>query len=103
LQGVKSALEKGQTKILEPAGVIWDQISEIWLQKGQPGIPGVGFADCREGAICKVRFSTCNYIILEQKWELWWGSSCWDDVAIRQVFAQAPSAYIRKRWSTRCR
>jgi len=26
----QSFLEKGQTKILGPASVIWDQISEIW-------------------------------------------------------------------------
>jgi len=32
----QSILEKGQTKILGPASVIWDQIS----QKGQPGNPG---------------------------------------------------------------
>jgi len=29
LQGAKSILEKGQTKMLWPASVIWDQISEI--------------------------------------------------------------------------
>ena len=34
-------LEKGQTKILGPISVIWDQISEIWPQKGQPGNPGI--------------------------------------------------------------
>jgi len=34
LQGAKSVLEKGQTKILGPTSVIWDQISEIWPQKG---------------------------------------------------------------------
>jgi len=28
---------KGQTKILGPPSAIWHQISEIWLQKGQPG------------------------------------------------------------------
>ena len=39
LQGAKSILEKGQTKILGPASVIWDQISEIWPRKGQPGNP----------------------------------------------------------------
>jgi len=31
--------KKSQTKILEPASVIWDQIAEIWPQKGQPGNP----------------------------------------------------------------
>jgi len=41
-----------------------------------------------EGAIWKICVSTCNYIILEQKCELWWGSSCWDGVAIRQVLPQ---------------
>jgi len=30
---------KSQTKIFGPASVIWDQISEIWSQKGQPGNP----------------------------------------------------------------
>jgi len=40
LQGAKSILEKGQTKILGTASVIWDQISEIWPQKGQHGNPG---------------------------------------------------------------
>jgi len=39
LQGTKSIFEKGQTKILGPASVIWDQISEIWPKKGQPGNP----------------------------------------------------------------
>jgi len=28
-------------KILGPASVIWDQISEIWPQKGQPGNHGL--------------------------------------------------------------
>jgi len=28
---------KGQTKILGPTSVIWNQIYEIWPQKGQPG------------------------------------------------------------------
>ena len=32
---------KGQTNFLGPASVIWDQISEIWPQKGQPGNPGL--------------------------------------------------------------
>jgi len=40
LEGDKSNLEKGQTKILGPTSVIWDQIYEIWPQKGQPGNPG---------------------------------------------------------------
>ena len=45
LQGIKSILEKGQkepkgqTKTLGPASVVWDQISEIWPQKGQSGNP----------------------------------------------------------------
>jgi len=30
---------KGQTKILGPASVIWDKISQMWPQKGQPGNP----------------------------------------------------------------
>jgi len=30
---------KGQSKILGPASVICDHISEIWPQKGQPGNP----------------------------------------------------------------
>jgi len=30
---------KGQTKILWPASVIWNQISDIWPQKGQPDNP----------------------------------------------------------------
>jgi len=30
---------KGQTKILGPASIIWDQIYGIWCQKGQPGNP----------------------------------------------------------------
>jgi len=30
---------KGQTKILGPASIIWDQISKSWPQKGQPGNP----------------------------------------------------------------
>jgi len=30
---------KGQTKVLGPASVIWDQIFEIWSQNGQPGNP----------------------------------------------------------------
>jgi len=34
---------KGQTKILGPPSLIWDQISEIWPQKGQPGNPGCEF------------------------------------------------------------
>jgi len=36
-------LEKGQKKILMPASVIWDQISEICPQKGQPcrGTPDI--------------------------------------------------------------
>jgi len=32
---------KGQTKILEPASVIWYQISKIWPPKSQPGNPVV--------------------------------------------------------------
>ena len=32
---------KGPTKVLGPANVIWDQISEILPQKDQPGNPGV--------------------------------------------------------------
>jgi len=39
LPRIQSILEKGQTKILGPASVIWDQISEILSQKGQPGNP----------------------------------------------------------------
>jgi len=39
LQGAKSILPKGQTKILGPASVTWDQISEMWCQKSQPGNP----------------------------------------------------------------
>jgi len=31
---------KGPNEILRPASVIWDHISETWLQKGQPGNPG---------------------------------------------------------------
>jgi len=31
---------KGQTKMLGSASVIWDQTSQIWPQKGQPGNPG---------------------------------------------------------------
>jgi len=31
--------QKAQTKILGPASVVWDQITEIWHQKGQPGNP----------------------------------------------------------------
>jgi len=30
---------KGQTKIFGPTSAIWNQISEIWPQKGQPGNP----------------------------------------------------------------
>jgi len=30
---------KGQTKILGPASVIWNQNSQIWPQKDQPGNP----------------------------------------------------------------
>ena len=37
----QSILEKGQKKILEPVSVVWDQISEIWPQKGQPGNPAL--------------------------------------------------------------
>jgi len=37
LQEAKRVLEKGQMKIVEPASIIWDQISEIWSQKDQPG------------------------------------------------------------------
>jgi len=37
----QSNLEKGQTKILELISVIWDQISEIWPQKGQLGNPAL--------------------------------------------------------------
>jgi len=52
LQGANSILEKGQkepksqTKILGPASVIWDQISDIWPQKGQPGNPDSGVQHC---------------------------------------------------------
>jgi len=31
---------KGQTKILGPASVVWDQIYDIWPQKDQLGNPG---------------------------------------------------------------
>jgi len=34
--------KKSQTKILGPANIIWDQISEIWAQKSQPGNLGRG-------------------------------------------------------------
>jgi len=30
---------KDQTKILVPGSVVWDQISEIWPQRGQSGNP----------------------------------------------------------------
>jgi len=32
---------KGQTNILGPVSVIWDQIYDIWPQKGQPGNPAL--------------------------------------------------------------
>jgi len=38
-QNNKSNLEKGKTKLLGPASVIWEQISEIWPKAGQPGGP----------------------------------------------------------------
>jgi len=34
-------LEKGQTKILGPTSVIWDQSSEIWPHKVQAGNPAL--------------------------------------------------------------
>jgi len=37
----QSILEKGQTKILGPASVIWDQIFEIWPQECQHANPGL--------------------------------------------------------------
>jgi len=37
---------KGQTKILGPASVIWDHISEIWPQKGQPDIADSDVQHC---------------------------------------------------------
>jgi len=41
---------KGQTKILEPTSVIWDQISEILPQKGRPGNPGSGCTQSNTGS-----------------------------------------------------
>jgi len=37
---------KGQTKIWGPASVIWDQISKIWPQRGQPGNPVTKDRNC---------------------------------------------------------
>ena len=37
---------KGQTKMLGSASVIWDEISEIWPQKGQPGNPDADVQYC---------------------------------------------------------
>jgi len=44
---------KGQMTILGPASASWDQISEIWPQKGQPGNHDLSpktsqLTDCRE-------------------------------------------------------
>jgi len=52
---------KGQTKILGPGSVIWDQISEIWPQKGQPGNPGLTTAELRHihyRIVCEVTHRT---------------------------------------------
>jgi len=54
---------KGQTKILGPASVIWDHISEIWPQKGQPDIPDSDVQHC-ELYISNIVWLWCNNNVL---------------------------------------
>jgi len=60
---------KGQTKILRPASVIWDQISYIWPQKDQPGTQTPMYSTVNSTSATSYNYdATITFFVIAQQW-----------------------------------